>query len=199
MDDTKADRLPRARPGQIPARPDRVHQQRRRSPERDYSRRSNLLGTPETASSDRDPCPRQSASFDPPQQCKNHRCETHTKQSVFTQPGSWPCENSSARRTRRNISEQLHFRESNHTAYARFDALLENCFFYIWRMYEFLHSQGQKRKGSERANVVRFILEADIASLPRYVRSVPGGDIRKPRSTVGSLVRVVTGIRRLPG
>src|SRR6516165_4725048 len=88
MDDTKADRLPRARPGQIPARPDRVHQQRRRSPERDYSRRSNLLGTPETASSDRDPCPRQSASFDPPQQCKNHRCETHTKQSVFTQPGS---------------------------------------------------------------------------------------------------------------
>src|SRR6266566_5275958 len=59
--------------------------------------------------------------------------------------GSWPCENSSARRTRRNISEQLHFRESNHTAYARFDALLENCFFYIWRMYEFLHSQGHSR------------------------------------------------------
>src|SRR6266540_7467805 len=65
------------------------------------------------------------------------------------------CENSSARRTRRNISEQLHFRESNHTAYARFDALLENCFFYIWRMYEFLHSQGQSEKGSRRAHLVR--------------------------------------------
>jgi hypothetical protein len=42
------------------------------------------------------------------------------------------------------IPEQLHLWESNHTAHARFDALLENCVFYISRMYEFLHSQGQQ-------------------------------------------------------
>src|SRR5262249_9346828 len=36
-------------------------------------------------------------------------------------------------------------RESNHTVHARLDALLENCVFYISRMYEFLHSQGQER------------------------------------------------------
>jgi hypothetical protein len=57
--------------------------------------------------------------------------------------GSWPCENFSSRAIRRNISEQLHLWESNHTAHARFDALLENCVFYISGMYEFLHSQGQ--------------------------------------------------------
>jgi hypothetical protein len=27
----------------------------------------------------------------------------------------------------------------------RFDALMENCFFYISRMYEFLHRLGQKQ------------------------------------------------------
>jgi hypothetical protein len=59
--------------------------------------------------------------------------------------GSWPCENFSGRATRRNISEQLHLWESNHTARASLDALLENCVFYISRMYEFLHSQGQSR------------------------------------------------------
>src|SRR5262245_11814668 len=37
---------------------------------------------------------------------------------------------------RRNIFDQLHLRESNHTAHARFDTLLENCVFYIPRMYE---------------------------------------------------------------
>jgi hypothetical protein len=53
--------------------------------------------------------------------------------------GSWPCENFSGRATRRNISEQLHLWESNYAAHAKFDALLENCVFYISRMYEFLH------------------------------------------------------------
>jgi hypothetical protein len=60
----------------------------------------------------------------------------------YDRSGSWSCENSSARRTRRSISEQLHISESNHTAHAAFDALLKNCFFYISRMYEFLHGQG---------------------------------------------------------
>ena len=64
---------------------------------------------------------------------------------VNVRDGSWLCENTGARATRRNISEQLHLRESNHTAHARFDALLEDCVFYILRMYEFLHSQGQTR------------------------------------------------------
>jgi hypothetical protein len=59
--------------------------------------------------------------------------------------GSWLCENSSGRATRRNISEQLHLWESNHTAQATFDALPENCVFYISRMYEFLHRLGQTR------------------------------------------------------
>jgi hypothetical protein len=58
---------------------------------------------------------------------------------------SWLCENSSGRATRRNISEQLHLWESNHTAQATFDALPENCVFYISRMYEFLHRLGHPR------------------------------------------------------
>jgi len=50
--------------------------------------------------------------------------------------------NSSGRATRRNISEQLHLWESNHTAQATFDALPENCFFYISRMYEVFTQAG---------------------------------------------------------
>ena len=38
---------------------------------------------------------------------------------------------------------------------AKFDALLENCVFYILRMYEFLHRVGHNRKGSQRAYSVR--------------------------------------------
>src|SRR4030095_11975686 len=59
------------------------------------------------------------------------------ERGVLVQTGSWPGANFSGRATRRNISEQLHLWESNHTAHARFDALLENCVFYISRMYEF--------------------------------------------------------------
>ena len=57
--------------------------------------------------------------------------------------GSWLCENSSARRARRTISKKLRIMESNDAAGAMLDTLLENCFFYISRLYEFLHSQGQ--------------------------------------------------------
>jgi hypothetical protein len=60
------------------------------------------------------------------------------------------------------IPEQLHLWESNHTAHARFDALLENCVFYISRMYEFLHSQGHEQpKGDVRVESVR-LPTADI-------------------------------------
>src|SRR5215471_18444797 len=58
--------------------------------------------------------------------------------------GSWLCENSSARRARRNISKKLRIMESNDAARAMFDTLLENYIFYISPMYEFLHSQGQQ-------------------------------------------------------
>src|SRR6516165_711177 len=88
MDDTKAGQLPREQPRQIPAPPDRVHQRRHRSPERDCSDQSSLPDTRETACSARDPCPQQSASSNPPQQRQNHRCENPMKQSVFTQPRS---------------------------------------------------------------------------------------------------------------
>jgi hypothetical protein len=39
--------------------------------------------------------------------------------------GSWLCENSSTRRTRRNISKKLRIMESNDAARAMFDTLLE--------------------------------------------------------------------------
>ena len=48
--------------------------------------------------------------------------------------GSWPCENSSALRTRRSISEKL---ELNHPTQIQLDTVSENCFFYISPMYEF--------------------------------------------------------------
>jgi hypothetical protein len=47
------------------------------------------------------------------------------------------------------IPEQLHLWESNHTAHARFNALLENCVFYISWMYEFLHSQGHSATSTD--------------------------------------------------
>src|SRR5438105_1862515 len=71
------------------------------------------------------------------------------ERGVLVQTGSWPCENFSGRATRRNISEQLHLWESNHTAHARFDALLENCVFYISRMYEFSHSVGHSATSTD--------------------------------------------------
>jgi hypothetical protein len=60
--------------------------------------------------------------------------------------------------------------ESNDAVRAMFDTLLENYIFYISPMYEFLHSQGQKRKSSKRAHHVRFSPEsgqiADISRCP---------------------------------
>ena len=53
--------------------------------------------------------------------------------------GSGLCENSSARRARRNISKKLRIMESNRAPRTMFDTLLENCIFYISQLYEFSH------------------------------------------------------------
>jgi hypothetical protein len=58
---------------------------------------------------------------------------------------AWLCENSSARRARRNISKKLRTMESNRAARTMFDTLLENYIFYISPMYEFSHRLGQSR------------------------------------------------------
>src|SRR5260370_27913689 len=57
--------------------------------------------------------------------------------------GSRPCENSNARRARRNILEKLRAMRTDNAADMRLDAMLENCIFYISPMYEFSHSLGQ--------------------------------------------------------
>ena len=57
--------------------------------------------------------------------------------------GSWSCRNSNARRTRRNILEKLRVMRTDDSADMGFDAVLENCIFYIFPTYEFLHSLGQ--------------------------------------------------------
>src|SRR5262245_20988451 len=70
--------------------------------------------------------------------------------------GSWLCENSSARRARRNISKKLRTMESNRAPRTMFDTLLENCIFYISQLYEFSHRLGQDRLSEECPRRVRF-------------------------------------------
>src|SRR6516162_289611 len=62
---------------------------------------------------------------------------------AYARFGSWLCENSSARRARRNISKKLRTTESNRAPRTMFDTLLENCIFYIAGLYEFSHRLGQ--------------------------------------------------------
>src|SRR5262245_35601009 len=87
--------------------------------------------------------------------------------------GSWLCENSSARRARRNISKKLRTMESNRAARTMFDTLPENCIFYISPMYEFSHRLGQKRpKGDVRVESDLAPI-ADVARASRHVAEVP--------------------------
>jgi len=84
--------------------------------------------------------------------------------AVFAQPASDSlgellvglCENSSARRARRNISKKLRAMESNRAPRTMFDILLENCIFYISQLYEFSHRLGQDRLSEECPRRVRF-------------------------------------------
>jgi hypothetical protein len=57
----------------------------------------------------------------------------------------------------------LHLWESNHTAQATFDALPENCVFYISRMYEFLHRLGQSENSRQRDGAADLAPTADIS------------------------------------
>jgi hypothetical protein len=60
----------------------------------------------------------------------------------FVRSGSRLCENSNARRARRNILDRLRFIRTYNTPDIWLDAMLENYIFYISRMYEFSHSLG---------------------------------------------------------
>jgi len=50
-----------------------------------------------------------------------------------------PCENSNARRARRNIFVKLSITKTDDAADVQIDAALKNCIFYISPMYEFSH------------------------------------------------------------
>ena len=54
-----------------------------------------------------------------------------------------------------------------------FDALLENCVFYILRMYEFLHSQGQTLPSRDFCGTAALPLKPDIGWRSWHVRKVP--------------------------
>src|SRR5262245_66010650 len=88
------------------------------------------------------------------------RCASQQNLVVNVRVGSWVCENSSARRARRNISKKLRTMESNRAARTMFDTLPENCIFYISPMYEFSHRLGQ----SATSRFVR--AESVLASTP---------------------------------
>src|SRR5215472_2645869 len=85
-------------------------------------------------------------------------CASPQKQPPTPEMGS--CENSDNGRARRSISKKSRIMESNHTARMRLDALLENCFFYISPIYEFLHSQGHFQTSRRTPSMVRFTPES---------------------------------------
>ena len=68
-----------------------------------------------------------------------------TKKSAHVQFGPRLCENSKARRERRIIVEKFRVMRTDNAADIWLDAMLENCIFYISRMYEFSHSLDPKR------------------------------------------------------
>ena len=87
-----------------------------------------------------------------------YRCDAQTKSSPLwprfrtyhgiatsRRFGPRPCENSNARRARRNFLEELRVMRTDAAADIRLDAMSENCIFYISPMYEFSHSLGQSR------------------------------------------------------
>ena len=59
----------------------------------------------------------------------------------------------------------------------RFDALMENCFFYISRMYEFLHRLGQNRHCGDFRCMTALPPKAKVRPRSCYVARVPMADI----------------------
>src|SRR5438552_8070050 len=91
--------------------------------------------------------------------------------------GSWLCENSSARRARRNISKKLRTMESNRAACTMFDTLLANCIFYISQLYEFSHRLDQRRYGYVRRMVAGCKKETTPRRGDRFAGRSAGGDL----------------------
>jgi len=58
-------------------------------------------------------------------------------------------------------------------SHARFDALLENCVFYISQLYEFSHRLGQNEK-PPRSGLGQLSPAADIPD-PEVLKQLPGG------------------------
>ncbi len=96
---------------------------------------------------------------------------------AYVRFGSWLCENSSARRARRNISKKLRTMESNRAARTVFDTLLENCIFYISQLYEFSHRLGQTRSFGDVCPMSALPSKADVDPRSCDVAKVPGSDI----------------------
>jgi len=98
------------------------------------------------------------------------------KQHAQVRYGSWLCQNSSTRRRRRNILKELHIRESKILHTTMFDALMKNCFFYISRMYEFLHRLGHDQTSRHHLGLSALPLKADKRVRSYFVRFVPKAD-----------------------
>ena len=95
---------------------------------------------------------------------------------AYVGDGSWLCENSSARRARRNISKKLRIMESNRAARTMFNTLSENCIFYISQLYEFSHRLGHKQTWHLAWALSALPLKADKQQTFRNVRFVPKAD-----------------------
>src|SRR6266404_7477683 len=104
-------------------------------------------------------------------------CTSRPGHSAFTTAnvafGSWPCKNSNARRARRNILEKLRVMRIDDSADMRLDAVLENCIFYIFPMYEFLHSLGQTQPWRPFLPTAAIPLKPDMDRRGWHGRKVP--------------------------
>src|SRR4029077_15098277 len=82
------------------------------------------------------------------------------------------------------------------TALARFGALLENCVFYILRMYEFLHRVGQTRSFGNVGSNVRFARKRSSSGHPYTVPTLHPCDCScSPNERYEILDRVSASVR----
>jgi len=69
--------------------------------------------------------------------------------------GSWPCKNSNAHCARSNILEKLRVLRIDDSSDTRMDAVLENCIFYSFPMYEFSHRQTLSSSSVENLPLIK--------------------------------------------